>query len=236
VDTATDILTSDEIRLIYESGPDEVITLVKRLQSEIVLLSERVTKLEARVSFDSFLLYLDSDRERAGERYTKLHKSLTNFFAWCGSTDPETRTIETLDILCRQVSEGRQIDDLERYGLGVARKILLKEQIKRDTNEMSLDGIQTDYDLRFSFPSEQKLVEAEVNQALYDECMRSCLQKLSENDSLLISKYSAVGGHDKENREKLAIEAGISLPALRVRVNRIRGILRECLKKCLKQG
>jgi DNA-directed RNA polymerase specialized sigma24 family protein len=236
VGTTSEIFTREEIRSIYESGPEEVIALVKRLQSEIIALNERVAKLETRVTFDNFLLYLDSDRESAGKRYSRLQQALISFFSWRNSLDPESRAAETLDILSKQISEGRQIDNVETYSIGVARKVLLKEHDSREANHVSLDAIQPDYDLRLSVQSKQTLADHEVNQRLYDECMRSCLQQLPESDRLLISMYAAACGHDKDNRENLAREAGISLQVLRVRINRIRGVLRECLRKCLKKG
>ena len=234
--TMPEILTREEIRSIYESGPEEVITLVKRLQSEIISLSQRVAKLETRVSFDNFLLYLDSDRERAGERYSRLQQALINFFAWRNSLDPESRAAETLDILSKQITEGRQIDNIETYSIGVARKVLLKEHDSREANQVSLDELQADYDLRLSVQANQDVADQEENQRLYDECLTACLRQLSESDRLLISMYAAARGHDKDNREKLAREVGLSLQALRVRINRIRGVLRECLRKCLKKG
>jgi DNA-directed RNA polymerase specialized sigma24 family protein len=231
-----EILTREEIQSIYESGPAEVITLVKRLQSELVAVSERLAKLETRISFDNFLLYLDSDRERAGERYSKLQKALVSFFAWRNSLDPESRAAETLDILSKQITEGRQIDNVETYSIGVARKVLLKEHNSREANQVSLDELQSNYDVRLSVQSKQTLADREMSQQLYDECMSTCLQQLSESDRLLISMYAATSGHDKDNREKLARESGVSLPGLRVRINRIRGALKECLRKCLKRG
>jgi DNA-directed RNA polymerase specialized sigma24 family protein len=231
VGTTPEILTREEIRSIYESGPEEVFTLVKRLQSEIIALSERVAKLETRVSFDNFLLYLDSDRGRAGERYSRLQQALISFFAWRNSLDPESRAAETLDILSKQITEGRQIDDVETYSIGIARKVLLKEH-SREANQVSLDELQPDYDLRLSVQP----IDPALNQNLYDECMTACLQQLSETERHLISIYAAAGGHDKDNRERLAREQGISVQVLRVRINRIRGVLRECLRKCLKTG
>jgi hypothetical protein len=233
VGTTPEILTTEEIRSIYESGPEEVITLVKRLQLEIIALGERVAKLETRVSFDNFLLYLDSDREHAGARYIRLQQALINFFAWRNSFDPESRAAETLDILSKQITEGRQIENVERYSIGIARKVLLKEHDSREANQMSLDELQPDYDLRLSVPP----IDQEVNHGIYDECMTTCLQQLSETDRRLISMYAAAtGGHDKDNREGLAREAAISVQVLRVRINRIRGVLKECLRKCLKKG
>lgn len=231
-----DTLTNARIKSIYESGPEEVIALVRRLQSEITSLTERVSKLEARASFDNFLLYLDADRERAAERYNKLHQSLISFFRLHGSSDPESRAGKTLEILCRQVAEGRVFEDLDKYSVGVARNVLLKERERSGSSHVSLDDLQTDYDLRFSCPPQQSLAETEASESLRRECMRSCVGELPEDDRLLITKYSGAGGHDKGTREELAKEARISLDALRVRVHRIRTALKKCFLRCRKRG
>ena len=232
----SEILTREAIQSIYDRGPEEVFILVKRLQSEISELGERVGRLETRINFDNFLLCLDSDRERAGERYSKLQQALIGFFTWRNSLDPESRAAETLDILSRQIAEGREISNVETYSIGVARKVLLKEHDSREANQVSLDELQLDHDRRFSIQAKQTLADQEANQRIYDNCMRSCLQQLPESDRRLISMYAGARGHDKNNREKLAEEVGISLQLLRVRINRIRGVLKECLSKCLKRG
>jgi DNA-directed RNA polymerase specialized sigma24 family protein len=213
-----------------------VIALVSCLQSKAISLGERVSKLEARVKFDTFLLYLSVDREQAAERYNKLQQSLISFFALRGSSDPESRASETLEILCRQVAEGRRFEDLEKYSVGVARNVLLKEHERRGPNQVSLNDLQTDCDLRFSSPPQQFLVEKEANEGLSEECMRSCIGELTEADRLLVTKYSEADGHDKGTREDLAKQARVSLDALRVRVHRIRQGLKKCLLKCRKKG
>lgn len=233
---APEILTKEQIRSIYESGPEEVTTLVRSLQAQIVSLSERVAKLETRVSFDNFLLYLDADRERAGERYAKLQQALVSFFAWSHATDPESRAAETLDILTRQITEGRVIKNVETYSIGVARNVLLKEHSRREARDSSLDDVQMDYETRFSVQAGPTRAAEELSQELHENCMKSCFLQLPESDQRLISKYAATRGHDKNTREQLASDEGISVQTLRVRINRIRGVLRECLEQCLKKG
>jgi DNA-directed RNA polymerase specialized sigma24 family protein len=236
VEAIPDILSEEQIQSIYESGPEEVIAVVRRLQSDLISLTERASRLEARVSFDNFLLHLSADRERAAERYNKLQQSLISFFAGRGSSDPESRASETIEILCRQVAEGRVFEDLEKYSIGVARNVLLKERERSSSKQVSLDDLQTDYDLRFSSPPQPSLAEKEVNEGLHQECMRSCVGDLPETDRLLITKYSGAGGHDRGTREELAKEARVSLDALRVRVHRIRSALKRCLMRCRQKG
>lgn len=236
MDAISHTLSKEQIQSIYDSGPEEVIAIVGRLQSEIVSLTEHASKLEARISFDNFLLYLDVDRERAAQRYNKLQQSLISFFAGRGSSDPESRAGETLEILCRQVTEGRVFEDLEKYSIGVARKVLRKEQERRGSNQLSLNDLQTDYDLRFSSPPQQYLAEKESSENLHHECMNSCVRDLTDADRQLITKYSGADRHDKGIREELAKESRISLDALRVRVHRIRAALKKCFLRCQKKG
>lgn len=228
-------LTREQIQSIYERGPEEVTALIRHLQSEINSLTERTSKLEARLSFDSFLNYLDADRERAAERYNKLQQFLTSYFARRGSTDPESRAGETLEILCRQVAEGRVFEDLQQYSIGVARNVLLKER-ERDGSKVSLHDLQTNYDLRFSYLPQQSLTEKEADVSLHLGCMRTCVEELPQSDRELMTKYSGAGGHDKGTREGLAKEAGISLDAMRVKIHRIRAALKRCFLRCRKGG
>lgn len=235
MDASPGNLSREQIRSIYESGPEQVIAVVTRLQSEINSLTKRASKLEARVSFDNFLLYLSADRGRAAERYNQLQQSLISFFAARGSSDPESRAEETLEILCRQVAEGRRFEDLEKYSIGVARNVLIKEQDRRGQNRLSLHDLQTDYDLRFSSPPQQALTESEADENLSEDCMRSCLGGLPDADRRLIIRYSEAGGQDKGAREELAKDARVTLEALRVRVHRIRSALKKCLSRCRKK-
>ena len=235
VGSPPDTLSGDQIQFIYERGPEEVAALVRRLESEIISLTERVSKLEARDRFDGFLRYLDPDRERAAERYNKLQQALVRFFASRNSADAESRADETLEILCRQVAEGRVFEDLEKYSIGVARNVLLKEQSSGGPGQISIGDLQLEYDLRFSSSHHQPLAE-EANESLHEECRRSCVEELPDDDRTLITKYSRAGGHDKDTRDELAKEASVSLDALRVRVHRIRAALKKCFLRCQKKG
>lgn len=231
MEPAPNTLSREQIQCIYEQGPEEVAALVRRLESKIVSLTVRVSKLEGRESFDSFLRYLDADRERAAERYNKLQQALVRFFASRNSSDAASRADETLEILCSQVAEGRVFEDLEKYSIGVARNILLKEQMRGDAGHVSISDLDTEYSLRFSSPPPQIFAE-EANESLHDECMKSCVEQLPDDDRTLIMRYSAAAGHDKDAREELAKEARISLDALRVRIHRIRAALKKCFLKC----
>src|ERR671938_30866 len=62
------------------------------------LTAEAFTKLLAR---------LDPDRERAGEKYEELRRTLVKFFEWRGAPFPEDQADETFNRVARKLDEGR---------------------------------------------------------------------------------------------------------------------------------
>ena len=56
-------------------------------------------------SFAALLLFLDADRERAGEKYEELRRTLIRFFEWRGAPFPEEHADETLNRVARQAAE-----------------------------------------------------------------------------------------------------------------------------------
>jgi hypothetical protein len=77
--------------------------------------------------------------------------------------------------------------------------------------------------------TEQELVERENR----IKCLRSCIRRLSAEERSLLLAYHAPKGRRAEERRRLAQQNGITLLALRVRANRLRFKLEECIKKCL---
>jgi hypothetical protein len=59
------------------------------------------------------------------------------------------------------------------------------------------------------------------------------MQNLSPDDRKFVLAYHSPKGRRVEERKRLAQENGISMVALRVRANRLRFKLEECLKRCL---
>jgi RNA polymerase sigma factor (sigma-70 family) len=105
---------------------------------------------------------------------------------------------------------------------------LVKETLKKAKTQVSLDGID---------PPEQKTTAIEEETAAErDECLYSCLEKLSpENRKLIVAYYAKEKQAKIDNRNELAQQLGISLETLRVKVHRTRGALRECIERCLER-
>src|SRR5215216_3042901 len=74
-------------------------------------------------ALNKLLALLDSDPERAGEKYEKIRRKLITFFECRGCASPADQADETIDRVTRRVDEGQPItaEDIPRYFYGVAR-------------------------------------------------------------------------------------------------------------------
>ena len=91
--------------------------------------SERRTLVEgARTSetFARLLLSLDVERERAGEKYEDLRRTLIRFFEWRGAPFPEEHADETFNRVERKLGAGVEIKNIGGYAYQVARLIFLE--------------------------------------------------------------------------------------------------------------
>jgi len=177
-------------------------------------------------SFDEVLAWLNPDREAAGVIYVQLRHDLAKIFSWNHCNDPEGMTDEVFDRVARKVHRLRDTfdGDPRLFFYGVARN-LIKEIPKKVKTHVSLE----DSDLPASSTS-----EAEETASMREECLQSCLQKLSPEKRELILNYYAREKQAKiQHRNELARQLGTSVETLRVRVYRIRLSLEECIEHCL---
>jgi len=56
--------------------------------------------------FDRFLATLDTDRDKAGEKYENIRLKLLKYFQWCGSVAPDIDADETINRVTRRIEEG----------------------------------------------------------------------------------------------------------------------------------
>lgn len=177
-------------------------------------------------AFDKLLNAFSSDRDEAAKLYERTRLKLCRFFEWKGVGPADELADETLDRVARHLDEGKQIDNLIGYIVGVA-KLVYKEAIKRRTLVSLEDAPES---LR---KAEPERVEPDLRQ----QCFDRCLAELSSEKRYLIVEYYQHDKRDKINRrEKLAAELGIPMNALRIRAHRIRMGLEQRIKECLKSG
>ena len=134
-------------------------------------------------SFTDLLQWLDSDRERAAEKYETIRNRLIKMFASRGFDNPEQLTDTTFD---RVASKAAQL--IETYGgdpaiyfYGVARAVMMGA--KRPVHDLMPAAI---------------VGSQNVSDQTYD-CLERCLEQLSETNRDLILQYYA-----SENQSKVA--------------------------------
>ena len=179
-------------------------------------------------SFDEILAWLNPDRDVAGTIYVQLRQDLTKMFTWNHCPDPEGLTDEVFDRVAKKVHDVRPTyeGDPKLYFYGVARNVI-KEIPKKIRAQISLQGTEPASDPRREAQQETA--------AMREDCLRSCLQKLSKEKRELILAYYARDKQAKiDHRSELAQQFGVSVENLRVKVYRIRISLQRCIERCLK--
>ena len=178
-------------------------------------------------NFEEILAWLNPDREVAGTMYVQLRHDLAKIFTFRGCTDPEGLTDEVFDRVARKVHEVRPtyIGDPRLYFRAVANN-LVKEDQKKARTQVSLE--EPELQEPTTTESDEDYAEA------VEECLGSCLQKLSADNRKLIVNYYAKEKQAKiDHRSELAQQLGISVETLRVKVYRIRVSLQGCIERCL---
>jgi RNA polymerase sigma factor (sigma-70 family) len=178
-------------------------------------------------SFDEILAWLNPDRDVAGTIYVQLRQDLTKIFTWNRCPDPDGLTDEVFDRVAKKVHNVRQtyVGDPKLYFYGVARN-LIKEIPKKIKAQMLLQGTEPASDPRRESEQETAMMR--------EDCLRSCLQKLSKDKRELILAYYARDKQAKiDHRTQMAEWLGITVETLRVKAFRIRGTLEQCLERCL---
>jgi RNA polymerase sigma factor (sigma-70 family) len=180
--------------------------------------------------FDELLAWFDpSDRDRAGEKYETIRRSLIKIFTWGGCIDAEGVADETVNRVAAKVQELSETfeGDPALYFYGVAKR-LMKECQRSARAQVSLDEAG---DPAAVLPEED---EEEDDLARESECLQRCLDKLSPRDRELVLAYYMKDKQAKiDHRKELARQLGIVSNALRVRVYRIRAALEACIEHCL---
>lgn len=172
-------------------------------------------------AFEKLLLWLDPNRDRAGEKYEKIRSRLITIFSCRGGYEAEDLADSTINVVCSKIDGliKNYIGDPALYFYGVAKKIYLENEKQKHRKHLP--------------PPAPDLSDLEQRCQCLEQCMK---QHLSREECDLIMKYQ-----EKEKREKIrarkqmAAELGISINALRLRVFHIHSQLRSCIEQCLRQ-
>lgn len=175
--------------------------------------------------FDEFLKTLDSDRDKASEKYLRLRTRLERFFEWRNCENIEELTDIVFDRTAKKIVEGEKLLNVEAYCVSVAKFVLLEnrreayrtDELDENTAIEAGKGTETDKD---------------VNETRF-KCLDSCLAKFPDEDRALIIRYFDTNEATMiPTRKTLAESLGISINSLRIRICRLRSKLENCTKKC----
>lgn len=178
-------------------------------------------------SFDDMLSWLDPDRHQAGQKYEDIRTRLVSRFRQLGCRDAEDLANKTFDRVAKKLPQiiDTFVGKREPYFFSVAH-FVYKEYLRKPVM-MSLttsDFQQPD------LPDPEELLDKEM----LDSCLKDCLEKLSPNKRELVTDYYRGKRKVKiQSRQELAERLGIKLSNLRLKAQRIRVTLKECIFDCM---
>jgi DNA-directed RNA polymerase specialized sigma24 family protein len=178
-----------------------------------------------REALESFLSYLDNDRDAAGEKYEQIRRTLVTFFRCNGCWNAEDHVDETIDRVIRRLGE-IEVRNLMPFLRGVARHVVSEIHKKRKT--VALSDVPEPRMIRESDEAEER----DTDQRL--RCLECCVRLLNEKDRDLVMRWFLYDkGQKIEDKRQLAEARGVSLATLRVQAFRIRRRLEELVRECL---
>lgn len=181
--------------------------------------AEESRKQLSLASFTDLLQWLDSDCDRAAEKYENIRNRLIKVFASRGFDNPERLADDTFDRVASKAAQliETYVGDPAIYFYGVARAVMM-EGLKRPVHDLMPAVI---------------VGSQNVSDQAYN-CLERCLDQLSETNRDLILQYYASENQSKvAKRVELAQSLGLSPNALRLRVHKIRQALEKCVRSCV---
>lgn len=178
-----------------------------------------------REALEKLLALLDPDPARAARQFSRLRRQLVRMFEWRRARFPEDLADETISRVGRRLAQGVEIraEDPNRYFFGVAHMVF-KEVLRENRRESRLHD-----------PGQRAAVEEPGGEDVPDERMEllgECLERLDENDRLLLLDYLEGESRERiERRRRMAERLGIPLNALRIRVHRLRRKVERCVRQ-----
>ncbi len=181
--------------------------------------------------FEALLGWLSANREEAGRQYEKIREGLIRFFRFRGCADPQVLADETINRVAVKVSTFDSSKNVKTitYFYGFASNIYLEYIRTTKSREVQLETEHLPASRNFDAMDDSSVTEC--------DCLENCLTKLPREESSLVIQYYGQEKNEKfAVRKKLADGMNLRMPALHTRVFRIRSVLRDCIKECLKKN
>ena len=171
-------------------------------------------------TFAKLLLWLDSDRDKAGEKYERIRHRMIRIFAAKGCWEAEDMADQTINVVASKIDGLLESYEGEPalYFYGVGKNIFLEWRKKNPPPSVP-------------FPSP----DSSETERLHG-CLDRSLQEIPAEDRKLVLEYHEGEKRARiDNRKRLAQELGISSNALRVKVCHIHFRLRQVMERYLEQ-
>ena len=175
-------------------------------------------------NFHRLLRWLDSDEQHAAEKYETIRQRLVKLFAWQHCSDPEELADETMTRVARRIQEiATSYQGEPSYFFYGMAKSVLRDYFRHARKPISIEH-------EFSISDIDKDENREQLYACLDECM---LTLTPDNRELLMTYYENYRRARINAGQQLARQLGLTAPALRVRLFRIRTQLEKCIEHCM---
>jgi len=182
--------------------------------------------------WNKILNWFNSDHNIASQEYLNIHKGLVRFFK--KEPNPNECADETLRRGILKFSETmekpKNINEKITFFLKFAHYII-KENRKNLVKEKNQVEMENFPDTKISLLDNLVNVEEEFIKL---EILKTCLEKLSDEDSNIFSSY-AFSGHDRNAKNLLAEKFGLTYDNLRKKYSRLIDIVENCCKSELKK-
>jgi RNA polymerase sigma factor (sigma-70 family) len=183
--------------------------------------------------FEGLLQRLHPDREKAAEKYEFLRWQLIKFFQWNGCTPGEELVDETFDRIA-VILEERAVNEVGSFAWGVARNVRREAQ-RRTLKVVRISDLTDRENSAAKTEDPNKRINEEIETRDRLKCLNLCMQRMPEENRRALIIYHGECERPSETRKRLAAELGISSTTLKVRMNRLRQKLQDCVKKCCKR-
>ena len=180
-------------------------------------------------SFDRLLLWLNPDRNLAGKKYEEIRLGLIRRFRQLGRPDSEELANKTFDRVAKKLPAviDEYVGEPEPYVFTIAYNIY-REDLRKPIM-LSLANYNFS---QSTLPNPDEVLEKDQ----LNDCLQECLRQLSESNRNLITLYYRGERWDKiKRRKELAELLGIKLTNLRLRAQRIRTTLKNCILDCMER-
>lgn len=179
------------------------------------------------------LLWLAPDRERAGGKYEEIRVKLIKRFRQLESSDPESLTDQTINRVMQKLPQilAEWKGEPAAYFFSVAFYVYQEHRRKPLLLPLPALDLVDPNQTGTSF-----MIDAQEEAGLLDACLTECLERQAKDKREMILEYYSGERDEKIRRRKeLAAKQGIKLPNLRLKAQRVRSDLKQCILDCMKR-